>query len=309
MAPEMIAAQQNPTPEVLAQREYMQQMGAAGLLTAPKAAAMHADLKRWRRKAQAHDGKPVDFESDDIPAHMQGMVKAALAELGMDAFNFLKAPADAQAAAEAALKKLLDAAFTLHIQDVIAAIMAGQTPSLDPLKTELVAGLLSQFISIVTEQALRAAMAVGVQFDPAVINAGAVKWAQTYTYELVKGLIETTKEVIKGAVTQFISTPGMTMGELAKLLEPAFGSVRADMIAMTETTRAFAEATNETQELLKEAGIEMTRIWKTSNDELVCPICGPFNGKGESEWANEFPDGPPAHVNCRCGSALMLVKK
>ncbi len=306
MAPEMIAAQQNPTPEVLAQRERMRQLGEAGVLSAA-GKAMLADLQRWKRKA-TKAGKPVDFESDDIPAHVQGMVKAALASIGMDAFNFLKAADANTAAAEAALKALLNAAFTVHIQDVIAAVMAGQVPSLDALKAELTAGLLSQFIRIVTEQALRAAMAVGASFDPAVINAGAVTWAQAYTYELVKGLIETTQEVIRGAIAQFIGTPGMTMGELAKLLEPAFGEVRADMIAMTETTRAFAEATNETQDLLKESGIKMERVWKTSADEVVCPICAPLNGQPESEWADEFPDGPPGHVSCRCWLTLRLVK-
>jgi hypothetical protein len=39
----------------------------------------------------------------------------------------------------------------------------------------------------------------------------------------------------------------------------------------------------------------MVPIWQTSNDERVCPICGPKHGK-------EITDGkfPPAHPRCRC---------
>jgi len=304
MAPEMIEAQRNPSPAVLAQREHMRQLGEAGLLSAQA----RADLKRWRRKVQAHEGKVVPFESDDIPETVQGLLDAGIETLGLDAFNFLKAVDETQQAAETLIEKILKAAFGLHIQDVINAIMAGQKPDLSALKETLLAGLLTRLVAIVTEQAMRTAATVGVTFDPAVINAGAVAWARTYTYELVKGLTETTLDVVRGAIEQFVATPGMTMGEVAKLLEPAFGEARAKMIAMTETTRAFSQSTNAMQELLAKSGIKMTRIWRTQNDEMVCPVCGPLNGKGEIEWADEFPEGPPAHVNCRCVTALMLER-
>jgi hypothetical protein len=35
-----------------------------------------------------------------------------------------------------------------------------------------------------------------------------------------------------------------------------------------------------------------------------CPICGPLDGTPESVWGAEFPDGPPAHVRCRCSDGL-----
>jgi hypothetical protein len=78
------------------------------------------------------------------------------------------------------------------------------------------------------------------------------------------------------------------------------------MIATTEVTRAYSEATNETKELVNQTGLQMHRVWHTSNDELVCDICGPLNEKPESEWSSRFPDGPPAHVNCRCATGLSI---
>ncbi len=327
MAPEMLDAQRNPTPEVLRQREYMQQLGDAGLLTAPKAdaasaasgtmrnpegaaiAAMRADLKRWRRKVQAHEGKAVDFESDDIPAHIHGLIAAALPALGLEVFNFLRAAPDAREAAERIIKRIVQEGFTLHIQDVINAIMGGQTPDLAGLKGSLVGGLLTQLITIVTEEALRVAAGLGVMFDPAAVNVRAAAWARKYVYDLVTGLVDTTRDLLRTVIEQYALTPGgMTIGELTALLEPAFGEVRAGMIAVTETTRAYAEAVDEIQDMLNETGAKMVRIWQTSNDELVCPICAPLNQKPEGEWDKDFPDGPPSHVNCRCTLSLALVK-
>lgn len=40
--------------------------------------------------------------------------------------------------------------------------------------------------------------------------------------------------------------------------------------------------------------------WQTAEDERVCPICGPLNDKPPVIWSRDFPNGPPAHVNCRC---------
>jgi len=90
-------------------------------------------------------------------------------------------------------------------------------------------------------------------------------------------------------------------------LAPAFGENRASMIAVTEVTRAYSEATNQHQRLIRdEVGLEMRRVWLTTRDSLVCPICGPKHGMPEEEWRAEFPGGPPGHVNCRCSSELTM---
>jgi len=47
-------------------------------------------------------------------------------------------------------------------------------------------------------------------------------------------------------------------------------------------------------------------VWQTSGDEKVCEICGPLDGKAEDEW--DDPEGPPAHVNCRCWMTTRVVK-
>ncbi len=76
-----------------------------------------------------------------------------------------------------------------------------------------------------------------------------------------------------------------------------FSPVRAERIAVTETTRAVVEGERAyVAELERETGQRMIPIWMTANDERVCPICAPRNEK-------PIKDGvyPPGHVGCRCG--------
>jgi hypothetical protein len=72
----------------------------------------------------------------------------------------------------------------------------------------------------------------------------------------------------------------------------------------TELTRAYSAATNEVREQLLASGLVMRKWWITKADERVCPICGPLHEQPETTWAFTFPDGPPAHVNCRCREEL-----
>jgi HK97 family phage portal protein len=220
------------------------------------------------------------------------------------AIRAIELPADD---AEEALRLALDGAFAKlngHAADLIAngGLMG------DPEIAEaLTSAILPTITSAATNEVLRLGQEIGVQFDHAVVNAGAVAWAKGYTFDLVKGLTETTQTVLRGVISQFTATPGMTIGELRALVEPAFGPVRAQMIATTETTRAYAEATKQYQTRLKEHGVEMQRVWRTSGDEHTCPTCGPMNGKAEPEWGDT--DAPPRHVNCRCRVTLAMPEE
>ena len=110
--------------------------------------------------------------------------------------------------------------------------------------------------------------------------------------------------VVNKAIAKFAKTPGMTIGDLTRMLDPAFGSVRAEIIAVTETTRAYNAKVNEEQKQLNTTGLQMRRIWGTANDDIVCFSCGPLNGLPEDEWKGEYPEGPPAHPGCRCFLSL-----
>jgi len=82
---------------------------------------------------------------------------------------------------------------------------------------------------------------VGIGFDFTQANENAATWASEYAFELVKGIDATTEEVLQNAITNFVEGEGQTIFDVYDRLEPYFGDIRASQIAVTETTRAFAE--------------------------------------------------------------------
>ena len=169
---------------------------------------------------------------------------------------------------------------------------------------DLQAALGPEIAAITTQRSMEIMAEVGVGFDIAIVSEEAIAWAESYNYNLVTGLTDTTRKLVSRSVSTYASTPGMTRGDLERLLAPAFGEARASAIAVTEVTRAYSEATNQNQEWLEAEGVTMRRVWETLRDDIVCPICGPLNGLPEEDWKMAFPTGPPAHPNCRCSTSL-----
>ena len=132
--------------------------------------------------------------------------------------------------------------------------------------------------------------------DWGLVNENAAKWARIYTYELVKGITNTTQDALREKVAGFFQNQ-MTLSQLRDSIAPLFGDTRAVSIARTEVTRAAVEGENGVVNLIElETGLEMEPIFQTSRDDRVCPKCGPLNNK---IVASE--DYPPLHVGCRCG--------
>jgi SPP1 gp7 family putative phage head morphogenesis protein len=120
---------------------------------------------------------------------------------------------------------------------------------------------------------------------------------------LVKGITDTSRDSLRVQVSDW-ARGGAPLDELKAALEESgmFGPERADRVATTEATRAFAEGN---RAAWVEGGVEGQR-WATAADEMVCEVCGGLNGQeiGIDEQFEdddgETYDGPPAHTNCRC---------
>jgi len=136
-----------------------------------------------------------------------------------------------------------------------------------------------------------------VQFDWALAAQDAIDFAQGYTFDLVTGLDRTSQRTLQKQIAAYIENP-TTLGELRKSLVPSFGKTRANTIAVTEVTRAYARGEEIAARLSQNAGLLLEPIWHTNRDELVCPICGPNDGKRKS--AGWTVANVPAHPNCRC---------
>lgn len=161
---------------------------------------------------------------------------------------------------------------------------------------------------------------VGFGFDYTLANTSARDWALRYTDEILSNLANTTSRGVGQAVGRWIQN-GEPLEMLIRDLSPYFGRQRAERIAATEVTRAFAEG-NRTA--YQESGVVVSWEWRTARDERVCPICGPLNEKQlgldtSNDWRGYLPDeilqlakkpinGPPAHPNCRCWAVPVIAE-
>lgn len=156
--------------------------------------------------------------------------------------------------------------------------------------------LFNVLFPLVTDAALTGAenaiTDLGVGVDWELVNKAVKKWAKKYTFDLVGGINETSKTFLQKAVSEWIES-GQPLDDLIEDIESMFSTNRAEMISITEVTRAFAEGNIASW---KASEVVDGKKWMTAQDELVCEICEPLAGVESS--LDE--DAPPAHVRCRC---------
>ena len=151
-----------------------------------------------------------------------------------------------------------------------------------------------------------------IGLDYTLFNKEAAVWAKKHSTRLFNILDDVSRKNVRSAVSAFIETPGMNIGDVMEILagqkNSPFGGARALRVAVTEITDAYAQAELDAGlQLQKEfSGVRVIKTWFTNNDSLVCPICGPLNGVSV-EVGHPFIggddgeyEGPPAHPSCRC---------
>lgn len=180
----------------------------------------------------------------------------------------------------------------------------------DSVGKELAKTLAPFLENVYLQQAQELMMSQPVGVDWALVNQGAVDWASRYTFELVRGINQTSQQALRRAVAAYFER-GQTIGDLQKAIVGIFGPVRAENIAVTEVTRAAAQGEYQISKDLRKEGVNMVPFWQTSEDEIVCPICRPLNDRkadgldvdGNPYWVhpkNGKQYQHPAHPRCRC---------
>lgn len=151
-------------------------------------------------------------------------------------------------------------------------------------------------------------------------NVAAAEWARIHAGELIEFLTTTQRDTIQSAISTFIETPGMTIGETVNQLigDKLFTEDRAMRIAVSEVTNTFSQAERIAGEQLQDEFPEdvVMKTWFTNNDGLVCFICEPLNTISipinemfmNAKTGQRDLDGPPGHVaNCRCWRRNKMV--
>lgn len=138
-----------------------------------------------------------------------------------------------------------------------------------------------------------------VRLDWELVNADAKRRAEEYTYDLVKNINSTSRSVLQKAVSDWIES-GEPLEDLIAELSKTYPKIRASMIAVTETTRAFAEGN---MLAWAASGIVEGKVWMSAEDDKVDDPCIVNAAAGAIPLGDLFPSGdmyPPAHVQCRC---------
>jgi hypothetical protein len=198
------------------------------------------------------------------------------------------------------------------------------------LNSKEIAVLLPFVEKVSLESAKRLLDEIPIGVDWALVNQDAADWARSYSTFLAGQIDQTSRGAVATSIRNSVASffeEGLTIGELEERLkrDPAlaklftrdvrdrlgriYGPTRAEMISVTEVTRAAAQGELAVAERLRLQGIDMLKIWQTNKDDVVCTtICEPLQGKDEEIWRSVAFEGPPAHPRCRCWLSLRLPK-
>lgn len=145
--------------------------------------------------------------------------------------------------------------------------------------------------------ALKQVSVAGVVADEDRLTTELLDFLPGYTDEWWNSIEQTTRDSMRGAIEASI-VAGEPVDKLIPRLETLFSPVRAERIAVTETTRLFNEGAKRTY---RAAGVEYVE-WSTVMDDVVCSTCMDLQNESRAKpWPINAPAAnPPAHVNCRC---------
>ena len=139
----------------------------------------------------------------------------------------------------------------------------------------------------------------------------AINYASKRTATLVKGLNDETRDqmrtVIQNAIKDKRGVPGLSR-DLRKQFTN-MSKVRAEVIARTETCDALEQSF---MDRAKDIGVNGKEwIWTGDSGDWDCQ-CEDNAKAGPIPLNEPFPSGdmrPPAHPNCRCALAPVILKK
>lgn len=137
----------------------------------------------------------------------------------------------------------------------------------------------------------------------------ALTYAQKHTATLVKNINNETRDQIRGIIEHAIKEkrgiPGLSRDLRSQI--NSMSRVRSKMIARTETADALQNAFMDRSKDMGVTGKEW--VWEGGGD-WDC-ICEENGNAGVIPINKPFPSGdmrPPAHPNCRCALAPVMIK-
>jgi len=281
-----------------------------------------AELEQFERKAlkrlkQRGSAAGTTFESNVLPRYLTDFLELELKSTKKkidvtQLFDWIKLTLGDMTPDERRVYKLIADKLASRVDDTAAAIAAGDYTRID-----------TDLRNILTDEVARAVLRAGAnrvtpiagipnaqsrQMVEQALSDVSNSYIDTYWQPFLQDLSDTEREYISRVVQQAQTTVGYTTDDIRNALS-MFGDLRAQRIAFTEPTRASAQQMNALQQVATNRGVMTQRVWRNIADFEVCDECIEYDGDTEADgtWAIKYPDGPPAHVNCRCIITLQLM--
>jgi SPP1 gp7 family putative phage head morphogenesis protein len=176
---------------------------------------------------------------------------------------------------------------------------------------QLSKGLYPLIVNTGTAGAKRAAAQVGLNFG--VLQPGVLAYAQEEAGFLASVMGETTGKKVAAIVQRRLSAGGL-LRDLRKDLQEsaAFSRTRAQLVARTETARAWNGAARRSlsdYESSSDETVRVTKEWLTAGDDRVRDEHAGMEGE-QRRIDEPFSNGlqEPSEPNCRCTSAFSLER-
>ncbi len=133
---------------------------------------------------------------------------------------------------------------------------------------------LTTLVSDATSAAIAVALTRGLSVGVDDVMDAVAEWMPGYVNDWEKAIIRTTSDRVSAAVLAY-EAGDIGIDELFDRVDKLFDVDRAELIAITETTRIF-DVVNEI--INEQSGVEKVR-WLTVRDFAVCEICEPLDNQ------------------------------
>jgi hypothetical protein len=163
---------------------------------------------------------------------------------------------------------------------------------------------------------LRAQMKFDKKTTFSLTNPRAVAWMRKNggSVDYIRGIQDTTKESLKGLISQGLDNGwsyNQTAKEIRKLFDGPITTKRAQLIAVTESARAYEAGNRAFADTLVDDGISMQKMWMTSHDDRVSDGCETNELDGWIPIGEPHTSGdqePPRFPGCRCYEAYRQAR-
>lgn len=182
---------------------------------------------------------------------------------------------------EQSLSSALSQAFLSQQLRVQQASRAGLTPDWQTFRL--------QVQSLVQRQIQPLVLAVGAAMPQSSASPELLLIGASNSQAMVTGM-QLADEIVASSQNR------LAAGELPSSV---FSDARASTVAVTEVTRAVSQAEHFAAATFQTPDRKLVPRWKTEIAG-VCPVCDQFEDTGPEVYGDDYPDGPPAHPNCRC---------